>query len=808
MTFSILPEARWIWPKNTLYLNNSYAGFRYDFTQTELPSEAPFVITADQSYKLHVNGKYVCRGPMRGMQENWHFDTVDLLPWLKKGHNWISIEAHNPGISTFYYHHRDAAGMLCSAFWDNGVKIFSNANEWIAFRNTAYQHNTAHLSSQMGKMEELDLRFDDRSWITEESGFSLPPPMPGMLCIEKSQGALPWSSLVPRKIPMLREEFLPPGTITDSGEGISAEIPPQAPGIVRNTVDEFLKYESGTIRHDNTAVPVEKTEHSLSFTIPAPGKGKFRFVTIDLGANDWLPGVPLFKFGECKPGTVIDIFYHQYLKDGKIAFEQTPDQGSLISLASRLHLNGKSQKVELFQIMGARNVSLVIRDTEDPLPVEFSWRSAVYPLEISGNFSCSDELLNRIYECSVHTQKVCSMDAFVDTPWREQSQWWGDARVQAENTFFLTGDTKLFSAGIRSITEQTNPYGLTFANAPTKSSGPVLPDFCLTWIITLRDLWFKTGSAKHFHEYKNHAEKIFAYFENIRTRDGLIPWDPKFWLFEDWSSLPKRNTPAFINLWYIYAEEKYLEILCAADYQDDAKALRKKIENEKTIIREMFFDAGQQLFLPERNHEKELTGQPSVHDQVLALLIDLAPDAKDSMISRIVLPCLQGTLENGAQPSSFWATYLLDCAFKYGLRKEAVEYIRRMWKTMLPAGTVWENFQQYTNSELSYSHAWSAHPIHHLPKLIFGLEQLNAGWNSIRIKPEYFPGNAQFSLPIQQGDLKGKIYGKEDDFSVEFEIPDGVNAEIILPGEIIHSTGGIFRENGLCAGNGTDPAGI
>ena len=109
---NILPDANWIWPKIGLYLSNSYAGFRHDFEQETLPSAAPFIITADQSYKLHVNGNYVCRGPMRGQQSNWHYDTVDILPYLKPGHNWISIEAHNPGASTFYYSHKDSAGFI------------------------------------------------------------------------------------------------------------------------------------------------------------------------------------------------------------------------------------------------------------------------------------------------------------------------------------------------------------------------------------------------------------------------------------------------------------------------------------------------------------------------------------------------------------------------------------------------------------------------------------------------------------------------------------------------------------------------
>ena len=119
------PSAKWIWPGGAMYLQNCYAGFRHDFSLERLPSAAPLSLTADQSYRLYVNGRYVCRGPVRGYQESWHYDTVDILPFLKPGHNWLAVEAHNPGISTFAYNHADQAGFICSADWDNGVAIRS-----------------------------------------------------------------------------------------------------------------------------------------------------------------------------------------------------------------------------------------------------------------------------------------------------------------------------------------------------------------------------------------------------------------------------------------------------------------------------------------------------------------------------------------------------------------------------------------------------------------------------------------------------------------------------------------------------------
>ena len=788
-----LPQAKWIWPNTTLYLYNSYAGFRYDFELDTLPATAPLVITADQTYKLHVNGQYVCRGPMRGIQENWHFDTPDIFPFLKKGHNWISIEAHNPGRSTYSYNHQDAAGLLCSASWDNGTQFWSGTENWKIFRNTAYQNNTAPVSLQLGLMEELDMRFDDRSWITEEYDYTLPPGIPKISQSAKNQGSLPWAALSPRTIPMLKETCAAPEKISSSGKGLCAEIPQRAPGCVQDMVSDFAALELDTVQYDATPLPFMREKEALFFTFPASGKGVFHLAVLDLGKEDWLPGVPVLEFGKHSSGTIVDIFYNQYAPEngGKLVFTQSPDIGSRIGMASRLHLNGKTGKTELFQIMGVRYVSLLIRENEKPVDVKISWRSAVYPLEIKGSFHTSDPLLNELYKTCVHTQQVCMLDAFTDTPWREQSQWWGDARVQAKNVNFIEGNAQMLARGIRSIGEQKNPFGLTFANAPTTASGPVLPDFCLTWCITLRDYWFQTKDIRLFKEQKKQAESNFAYFEKIRSANGLIPYDPRFWLFEDWSTLPKRNYPCFINLWSIYARERYLEVLRAAGFEEEAEALTEKISKEKALVSEAFFDVDQGLFLPELN-ENGLTGPASVHDQVLALLLELRPEFSQNMIQKVVKPCLDGTLAEGALPSSFWASYLLDCAQKYGLRQEALDYIKRKWTPMLPAGTVWENFPPEKTGELSCAHAWSAHPLTHLPELVFGLEQTAAGWEKITLSPLPLLDEAALALPLPQGMLTGSLRRTDAGMKLQLEIPDGVEVLLHLSGESRLLKGGRF----------------
>lgn len=780
------PDAVWLWPNNRMYLHNSYAGFRYDFEQETLPSSAPLCITADQSYRLYVNGKYVCRGPRRGYQDHWPYDVPDILSFLRTGHNWISVEAYNPGISTFYYNHRDSAGFLCSADWDNGVKFRSEPEHWKCFRNTAYAMNTARLCVQMGFQEIFDQHCDDRKWITEEVCTQFPPqPLWASRQENTALGGLPWSAMEERRIPMLDESLHAPAAICRTGEGICVPHSKPLPGDVPNFVWEFAEKELPSVVYEEEKSAFSFDQESIRCQIPAAGKGKFRIVIFDLGAETWLPGTPVLEWENADDGMVMDLFYSHWLPEGKLEFVPEPGKCSQLSMAGRVVVAQKSGRYEAYQIMGVRHVSVVIRENTSPVTVKLAWRSAVYPMAVQGDFACADPVLNQIFSVCVHTQKVCTMDAFVDTPWREQSQWWGDARVQSKNFHFLTGDPRMLTQGIRSIAGQSEPHGLTFAHSPTADNGCILPDFSLTWLITLRDLWFQTGSTEMLREQKRKADSILAYFEGTRNPQGLLQYDPRFWLFEDHGDMVRRNTPAFLNLWHCYALMLYSQVLEAAGFSEEWNMIQQRITAEKTAVRQYLFDEKEQLFAPEMNEKLQKTGIPNVHDQVLALLCGICPEAQQSMVEKRILPCLNGTLQEGMHPGSFWATYLLDASQNLGLRLDALSYIRRKWSKMLPTGTTWEVFDRGNYSGWSYSHAWSAHPVTHLPEIVFGLKQTAPAWEKVILEPLPLLEKASFRMPSPQGILSAAI--EKENFCCS--IPAGMQAEIRLPEETVHISG-------------------
>lgn len=52
-----------------------------------IPSSAVLYFSADTRYKLLINGARVAVGPTKGHSSIWYYETLDIAPYLKEGHN-------------------------------------------------------------------------------------------------------------------------------------------------------------------------------------------------------------------------------------------------------------------------------------------------------------------------------------------------------------------------------------------------------------------------------------------------------------------------------------------------------------------------------------------------------------------------------------------------------------------------------------------------------------------------------------------------------------------------------------------------
>jgi len=121
--------AKWIWPAPIdQRLFNKFAQFRRVVNLKSVPKKAIVHVSADQQYRLFVNGKHVHMGPARGFQTNQPYDTMDIAPLLHKGENVIAAVAHTIGTGHFHYLNQNCAGFLLSG--KIGGEDISSNGEW------------------------------------------------------------------------------------------------------------------------------------------------------------------------------------------------------------------------------------------------------------------------------------------------------------------------------------------------------------------------------------------------------------------------------------------------------------------------------------------------------------------------------------------------------------------------------------------------------------------------------------------------------------------------------------------------------
>ncbi len=764
-TFAHIPaqlkKAKWISPVNGgIYdVHNSYFLVRGTFDIKSVPEKAPLFITADQAYKLYINGEYICRGPARGVQKSQPYDEVDVAKYLRKGKNVLAVRAFNNGRSTFSYLHEGFFGVIFAL--DLGESLFiSTIDKRIKIiPEVANDRDSAPTSMQLNYQEHIDMRklpvdwtaidFDDSKWI-------LP-------AFAADFNVMPFYNFEERGTPMNEEFILPYPKLLAVGSGKVFSNEER----FRNINELFDNEKCDFSASKNDAQPV---------SVKASADDEYQSFVFDFGKT--VIAMPIFEVKNAKGGEIIDMMAGEVLENG---FKIRNDYKSHCrpAFSNRMICRAGDQKHEFFSPYGMRYVEVRVRKNTNPdLKISFTGKWSAYPLGNIGVFETSDKLLNDIWRVSVNTQRACALDGYVDTPHREQAQWWGDARVQSWNTFFISGDARLLRRGIKILAHQTVPNGLTYGHAPTFSHHCILPDFSIIWMLTLWDHYWQTGTPEAFVAHRSTIDGLLSYFDSVADdKTGLLKFDSRYWLFMDWCRIQKRGQPAVLNLWYLYAMQKLSELCQRNGFEKDAAMFKARAEKMENAIAKNLVDSEGLVhdgILP----DGKLNPDTTIHAQTLAKMSNLKGFNFDKALEKVLLPFIREprTMKSLNQtttkmPSSFWVVYVLQVLDEAGYRKEVVDFYKRNWLEMVAYNGT---FEGYHKSE-SMSHAWTAHPIFMLPRIIGGVRQTAPAWKKISFSPSAdFVDNAKIVYPTPQGNITVEIKdGKVKDMST----PKGISIE-------------------------------
>lgn len=355
-----------------------------------------------------------------------------------------------------------------------------------------------------------------------------------------------------------------------------------------------------------------------------------------------------------------------------------------------------------------------------------------------GSFTCSDELINRIYATAARTVQLCAQKYIWDGIKRDRLVWVGDLYPEV--------------CALLSVCEDDGcvPDSLDFVKAETPLPRWMnnYPMYSMWWIMIVEEYYRRTGNLAYAMAQKDYFYGLLLQIDGCIAENGDFDFGGNF---VDWPTHDHADEPEGVRcLAKLCAKSaRALEALYGTDGSLSEKILRKLSQKDVPVIEKKQIVA-----------LKHLSGTP-LSDAEKALLV-----------------------EGGASGfSTFMSYFLLSAQSDLAGEEQALASLKEYYGGMLRLGATsfWEDFDLdwvkgnvcpidripqageidvhgdygrfcYTGYRHSLCHGWSAGVIPFLIGRILGVTPLEAGYKKVRIAPRLGGlSYAEADIPTPQG---------------------------------------------------------
>lgn len=753
-------KAEWITHPSESRLEYGVFHFRKNFELKDQSREFIIHVSADNRYRLFVNGKAVCLGPARGDPEHWPYESIDIAAFLKPGNNLLAAVVWNFGELKPW-----AQFSIKTAFIVQGnsasEEIVNTDTSWKVIKNPAYSPASAGAKETYGQFvvvgpcDRVDAAlypwgwetpgFDDHAWLT-----------PLTLDVAHPQGVgtdINWV-MTPRRIPLLEQIHQRFASVRRT----SGDPPPEG----------FL---------------LGKT----NWTIPANQK-----VMVLFDQKILTTGYPELLVSKGK-GSRIKLTYSESLFDsnGQKGNRNEIEGKTMVGYSDYFLPDGLPDR--LFRPLWFRTwryLQLEVATGEEPLVINnFSSEFTAYPLKENAVFESDQAGLKQIWDVGWRTSRLCANETYYDCPYYEQLQYVGDTRIQALISLYVSGDDRLVRNAILNFDESRFSEGLTRSRYPS-SSPQVIPPFSLYWVDMVHDYWMLRDDPEFIKSFLQGIDNVLGWFsKRIDRRTGMLG-KVEYWNFVDWAvewpwinekrigGVPQGGTQdgnsSILSMQFAYAAQRAAELFQYFGQSTLAEKYRQTAEQITKVVYEKCWDESRG-YLADTPAKNEF----SMHAQIFGVLTDAIPEIRQKVFVEHFM-----NDRKLIQPTMYFRFYLTQALKKTGLADRYIETLS-LWNEMLQKGLT--TFAENPDPTRSDCHAWSASPDYDFLATVAGIRPGEPGFKTIEIKPalgalNYIKGQ----MPHPAGDIifNLKRIGNEG-ISGEIILPEGLTGKFIWNGKSI-----------------------
>ncbi len=739
-------QAQWITAKENPYHFGVYH-FRKTFSLSQKPTKFVVHVSADNRYRLFVNGNYITDGPQISDTHHWRFESLDIAQFLKEGPNVIAAQVVNWADVAPVYIMGKRTGLIVQGD-DATSSIVNTDRSWKHVANTAvtpivfkpgdpsifFQYYAA---GPMEKVNGLEYpwgwespSFNDSEWkesIATETG--APFGVTGY-------GDATWD-LVPRSIPLMEYRYQPGGIIRRS-EGISL------------------------------------SSKKFPITIPA---GTTCSVLID--QQQLTTAYPELIVSKGNGGQIKMIYAEALYNDIKNKGHRDSIRAkSIHGVYDIFQPDGAAErKFTTLAFRTFRYVQLDITTGAEPLTIEqfASWFTG-YPFEKKASFASSDPGLSKVFDIGWHTARLCAYETYVDCPYWERLQYIGDTRIQALVSYFVSGDDRLARNAIEQFYWSTTYDGLTYSRYPS-SLAQYIPNYSLVWVTMVHDYFMYRNDAAFVKSFLPGIKRVLEYFEQYVAQDNMMTEQP-YWDFFDHTfpthkivqeSTSKRLTTN--TLFYAYTLDMAAELV---NYYNDLPLAQKYVtlsQKLKASVKKQAWDVNRQLYgdTPDKKHF-------SMHSNIMAVLCGMVPKSDQrAFVKRIVET-------KDITPTTLYFDFYLARAMNKAQAGDMYMSLLSKWKDLLSLGLT--TFPE--GVDRSECHAWSASPNYEMLATFAGVQSAAPGFKMVLIRPLMQSlDKVQGNIPHWAGDLSVDFVKKGNQLTGKIILPKEITGRLEWNGKVI-----------------------
>ena len=770
--FDNAPTARWIAPPGIP--GDSFTVFhaRRTFDLAALPTRFVAHVSADNRYRLYVNGVYITSGPQRSDVEHWRYETVDLAPHLRAGRNVVAALVWNWGAARPVAQHSHRTGFLRQGNSATEAAHVNTGSGWRLLVDSAFAPiviTTASMGNYYAAAPGDSIDGSRYPWGWErpdydDSGWLLVTPA-------RRTDAAPLAAFSGAAggaiVGRAKRRAMQPG---EYGEMSGWQLEPRSIPPMEERVQRLARVRRAT------GAPTDDAFLRGARDLVIPPRTR---ASLLLDQSHTTNAYPVLETSGGRASS-IRLTYAEALVDSQ------GRKGHRDSITGRtirgvhdviLPDGGARRRYQTLYWRSFRYIQLDIATADEPLRIhDLHGIFTAYPFVERARFDSELPWLADMWRINWNGARIGAFDTYMDTPYWEQLQYVGDTRIQGLISLYVAGDDRLLRQAIEHFDLSRIPEGLTASRYPSALT-QIIPPFSLIHVAMVHDFFMHRRDDAFVRQRLAGVRGILDWYARHVDSSGMLGPMPH-WNYVDWTRPWPRGVPpdadhgrsSTISLLYVYALNRAAELEDAVGPAGSGNAYRARAESMLRAVRSAW-DPARQLF-----RDSPDTNAYSQQTNVLAILTDAVPAAGQRQLMQRVLDDTTLT-----RASYYFGFYVLEALRKAGLAERYVEQLEP-WRTMLALGLT--STPENPEPTRSDTHAWAAHPNYGLLATVLGVRPASPGFAAVNIAPAMGPlRRAQGRVPHPLGDIEVQLERREAGLTAVVTLPPGLSGNFEWRGE-------------------------